>query len=959
MNGVGGAGGMYGNVGEPGNRGDLNFGDMGFNNNPLVTMALQAGLGKMLGLAGMRGSQFFPTQNLYDQRNSQQYWQSRQAIMTEAAQADRQTYVRMMQGAAKMSGTPWGHDQINAANTLAGDVAYIAPYVAQMMPETFDAMHGSRGSAVVASMAYQRAGRTMVDPVTGRTGLSAASAGGMARNIHQQFFGDSWDPAAWKGMSSGQAGLLQEDLMARGLGGRSIGTYARDEQIDMMTRTRDQRRALAEDLATSDPKRFRDMLANTERRTGVSLAGLSTQDQASRLADTEGAAAEAMRNLQSTDFDGFSNRLRQFDARKTASRIQNLSGAVSAMRDIFGDMGRPNAPMAELVEGLNQMTQGGLATMSSGRLEQTVRTSYALAKSTGMGMDAMMGLTAQGSAMAMRMGLDPSMGISATQGAAAFGAAFGQVGRGDLPAWGNADKERLTLIDQQLRVRASGSAMADRLAATVRYAEMVNPRVGGAAGALAEALKRGESTYVDPATGQRRSVAMNEGEWRRVMTSSGVDAGTANEMLGDGSTNQEFIEKYGIGDMVRTVGQRRDVQGFIGQQYRRGVRTGLRSAGMDRATIERIEGGLGRGMADVVMNLSAEDRADPKRMNQAVVNAIRQDPRRFGMTEADLARLSDDQLTQMAELGRGNMSEALPKSQFGGYRTYQAMLQAMDKDTLARQKVVMDEAKASASVQSQMAGLGRAAPLARLMDTLQNPPEDWGTAVAEAFGGIVNPEILQATIQGGLSDDAITGLDAKGRLSLMTEEYMKQAEEYKNISADPNLSAAEKSQRFRSVQQGMNALEQGGDAAATALSEGLSQAGLVDADMTRLPELVKAGKLSQAEADRLTALRVAKAGGMRRSLDDAGIPLDGAAPDLAKLGAQGREHRDAGAKDNAATGDAVAAATSPDTKTVANQKPEADDTGKGRTLQLAGTLDLSNGQIAATAITRGSTPTVT
>ena len=167
-----------------------------------------------------------------------------------------------------------------------------------------------------------------------------------------------------------------------------------------------------------------------------------------------------------TQFDAL---LRQFDANKIGNRLKNMSGAVAAMREIFGDMGKPNAPMSQLIEGLNALTQGGLATMNPAELERTVRTTQVIARTSGMGMQALTEPDGPGrrhgperwawtaASASRRPRVPPSSAPPTVRSVAATS-----------PAGAGAAATSMTIMDQQLRLNAAASPMSNRLGAVMR-----------------------------------------------------------------------------------------------------------------------------------------------------------------------------------------------------------------------------------------------------------------------------------------------------------------------------------------------------------------------------------------------------------------------------------------------------------------------------------------------------------
>ena len=203
--------GLYGGAREPRPPMDFNFGGGG-GIMSLLAPFIQPMINQIFGQGGIMPAQFSPSQSLYDQFQGKEYAAARSAAMQTASAADRETYVRMIKGIADAKHTQWGLEQQRSANIMAGDLAYMAPIMAQTFPEIFDEAHGTRGSATVMASFLHRAGRTAIDPVTGYTGMSGDSAGVLAAEMHKRFFGANADLSGWRGMRAGAAGTCMRNF---------------------------------------------------------------------------------------------------------------------------------------------------------------------------------------------------------------------------------------------------------------------------------------------------------------------------------------------------------------------------------------------------------------------------------------------------------------------------------------------------------------------------------------------------------------------------------------------------------------------------------------------------------------------------------------------------------------------------------------------------------------------------
>ena len=283
-------------------------------------------------------------QNAYDRMMHQRFTGSQQLSMQKAAARDRDGFMDTMRGVYAVSGTPYGYAQRRMSQSLADNMVALAPMAAEIAPDLMGQLGGRRGSATVMSRRMIDAGRYRTDAVTGRMGMSPESVqAGSDRIFDDLYSRDS--PPQMRGISAGKAGALFGEVQSRGM------VY------------------------------------------GAAGEGLSRRDSIRRAAESSGVDLGKKGGLSGEDLDKLSldpavaDKMRSIDAERVKRSVKSYVGAVSAMRDIFGDLGKPNAPMSELMQGLDQLTMGGLGQMDPGKMAQMVRRTYNLSKQTGVGLD--------------------------------------------------------------------------------------------------------------------------------------------------------------------------------------------------------------------------------------------------------------------------------------------------------------------------------------------------------------------------------------------------------------------------------------------------------------------------------------------------------------------------------------------------------------------------------------------
>ena len=664
---------MFPGSGTPSMSPFLNFGNLPGMSGPqgaMLQMVAQPLIMSMFG-GGQIPGQFFPQNNLYDQHRKAWEYQAMQNAMAGASSADRDTYSRMLRGMALSSGVTMNADRERAIQMMSNDFTKVAPLLAQMMPETFDRMHGIRGSAMMFAQNMFMGGRYALDPVTGRTKMTADTVQEMAAQVHDRLYGPGADITEMRGVGAGRLGQLYDELQRRGMG---VSALSRDQQ----------RIGIARDMAASG-----------------------------------GTVDDALKKLDSLAGPELESRLRSFEGDRVARRLKEMVGAVDAIRDVFGDMGQPDAPMSQLIEGLQAITQGGLNQLSPHKIEQAVRETANLARRTGMGMDNLMQLSANGAIAADRMGINRMFATPATQHAAAFSQAYGLYSGG--PAWGKQSKEFMTLMDQRLGMQAAGSELANRLAVVDRLQSEVGPfGEGTEAAALVAAMRKGDTSYIFG--GKTRSLAMRQGELTSVLTeglaAGGMGRDRAGQLLGGMFNQNAYNERFTHNDPGRMALLRRlqgemDLMPELAEAYRQGFTThapGVNAAAFGSAAARAILGGVDLSQIediDAVMNAAGlgggtpEQRADVRR---ALI---------FGRAQID-------------EMVRR------PGSRWVGYGSGNALLSSHNRRALKEAENQQEEARIEGRLQGALGGLGRGTVLQRLSDALQ------GADAGTSFGDVVS-----------------------------------------------------------------------------------------------------------------------------------------------------------------------------------------------------------------------------
>lgn len=785
--------------------------NMGTGAGPMALQMLMPSL--MQSMSGSRNmpAQFLPTQNLWDQFQSQRYWRGQQEAMQRASQQDVAGLHQTLMGAQRLgTGRNVTMAEQQQLRGMAEAVGTALPTLA-MLPggaEWIDVLAGPGGSATIMAQRMHRGLRTSRDPVTGAQGVSGRAAGMMSQEIFGQLYGPGADIGEMRGMRAGRAGALFDLLQQRGMAGSEVGgqtSTSRMQGVATAIFNEGSQRRVAEAYL-----RGQGQEVTTEAMTAAQQQIFGQGGTLGQIREGVAGGGGNTDIQRLMEMAGTEELITSSQAQTISSRLKNMSGAVSAMRDIFGDAGSPNAPMREIIQGLDALTQGGMATMTPGQLEQTVRMTRNLAATSGLGMQAMLGLTAQNADLADRLGLDRTLAVGATQAAAARASAVRQTQRLDIPAFGGLTAEEQVILEGQLQMGAAASQVGNMLNATVRMEQekLIDP--GSDAARMARAARANRDVWVD-AAGDEQRMAMDNAEWLKIMERSGVTRSTAETILKDKRASQQYGRDFGLTSLARNMQREVDYAPRIGNEFGRAIRRqmldqdasqALLDLGMSGNQLNDIAGLAGAQAGREFFDLPAKQMRTPIARNKAIGQLARdalaeqimaQDP---AITPAQLDTVLA--VLDTAEMGAAMQAKAnVAITNYGnmsGNKSILGVWQTQNPTTQARQRAIRAEMQTESRMQEALSGIGRHGPVGRMVQMMQDTPEGMSLQdiLAQTAGAIPIGDLQETPL--GAAYSAIRRFEHAERY---TEETARRAVMDAEIAKDKNISLSTYQQQIR------------------------------------------------------------------------------------------------------------------------------------------------------------------
>lgn len=715
----------------------------------LLTMLLQSVASGYMHEQGMLGFGF-TQQNLHQRMMAMRSHQQHMEMVQMLAERDRETFFQTFRGVAQLAGTPWGMEQQQAADSLAGSAVSFAPMMTMLAPDFFDEMAGRRGSAAVMGSRMFSGGRFRIDPITGQYGMSVSSVRTMADTVFTELLTGS--ASRRTGLSAGQLGESFQELQRLGVvaGGR----------------------VNPDDLSPQ-------LIADAAARNGITLgpdgdtSKLSSRDLQTLLSDRQVSAA-----------------VRQFDAQRVTRTLEQYQGVVQSLREVFGADGQGDAPLPKLLEALQQLSGGGLQQVDAAKLEQMVRTTHNLANMSGVNLSGALMLNQFSTAMAQQMGLSTLVAPELTQHMLAFGSAIQGQGVLGHQAFGLSDLDQQRLQAGQLAASAGRSPLANRIAAALRLQEAVGPDAFAKGSQAEQFLSAVRSGYLPQ--------VMNEEEFTQMLVNDSGGRFTSamlRDLYQQTDANAEMGARFGLATVVRR-GMRGEVLDYLQRN-------------LDFTAGQQLEGALGAGRggalgvelsAAFVSSLSgmnAATRTDRTRRNQRLSAAMRQRIR-------DLAAGGNAEAQQLLQQHANDpeywlgLSEALygqaesasrdPMNPFGA-RSLQDTLLQFDPDVMNQAERSQAQAEAQSAFQRALAPLGGDNMLRAAVQ-----------AVIDADDTTTLSEVFTQAMGGIRIDDAQTELTAELQSLRAANADLETARQAVIDAADPLSRAAARASLDAKVQ---------------------------------------------------------------------------------------------------------------------------------------------------------------
>jgi hypothetical protein len=608
--------------------------------------------------------------------------QMRQNVSSQLASEDAGGIYKTLRGGAAMAGMPFNEQQREAARKFSQNIAALGPTLAMVAPDFLDAISGEKGSVQVMASQMMEANRYRMDPVTGKMGYSADTNRDMVKDIFGTMFSKD-NMARMQGLRAGDIGQMYKDLASEGLTGPT-GSI-REKTIRALQSSRES----GTDLTALGDK------VGVKIGTGTNLESLSDADLTKLRKDT-----------------GVQSKITQGDARQITDKLQSYVGSVSAMREVFGENGDPNAPMPKLINALRGLTSGQMQAFDANRLNTMVRDMQSMSQMSGKSVDQLVAMN-QAAHQANAAALGPGFsryGVQFDHASTRLGVAAGMsmAQLGGATGFGALNRQQLEQTVQQQYANSLNSEMFNAMGVATRLEKsggFSDNEAGREMKSAMAALDAQQDSYTfvdDKGNSVTRRVPTRENDFRSLISrgaAKGVSTSDFNQMLADRTTNirsmadasperQGAVQAQQANELNQLI-ERTTANRFLGSDSLGQVQ--------DIDQRRKISMALGTAATTATDNLTLEQLQDTKQRNRAIADAIKVEATNQGLA------MTDEEAMRLADSSFGTRENVLQHYAGQDATSYAQTNSKRVRDNMAQQQSGIT---ARAGVNQAMSGLG-------------------------------------------------------------------------------------------------------------------------------------------------------------------------------------------------------------------------------------------------------------
>ena len=718
-----------------GGAGNLNIAGLVGVTDPMMSLVLNSVMGNVLTSSlgnNFIPAQYAPTTNLYSQMAARNSFGAFRSSVGQAATKDAPLIYEYMRGAARITGSEFGPREQEAARSFAASAATnIFPNV----PTGFlEAIGGSTGTATAMAQNMYLGSRYATDPVTGRRGMSAESTAEITGRVFENLYGKGKDVTEMGGVTAGQAGALYDELQRRGQMG---GAMPRAKAMDK----------IAKDM-------------------NMTIAEIS-----------------AMPELDT--------KLRELDADRISGRLKEMSKAVSAMKEIFGEMGQPDAPMQQVVGAIEALTQANLPSSDPAKVERMIRDTSNTAKAAGIEMPQMFKLMGATAAMSDRAGLDRIFAPEITNKAVLENEASKRI-FGGAKAFGLSSFDKLINVSQQLGVEATKDPRTQQLAAVARLVDQYKfkPEAGSELERVYDIVS-GKKQATEEEKKNLLNISQRPGGMAEFLRSQKVSSATIQDVLGNPAANAEYMHKYDIGGKFgRTMQTERVVRGMSASSSYLVERYGKDK---DSGASEKLRNELTSNSKDIsyiassaLMNASKEELNNPE---EVVKKALESHLKSKGLS--NLNEKDQQVINSMAAGLTDNAKTYAQRSKFGSLSN---MIVTLSPQAIREAQISQAQVSQESQFQETLRGIGKTNVTQRVADLIRNAGPN--TTLAEGVASILgsqNKDVVNNLLGGDIEKlDKASKLYANFDPEKVRDDYLRNAAIENKINQDKATTPEEK-----------------------------------------------------------------------------------------------------------------------------------------------------------------------